>query len=121
MRRAPSLAPTPATAYLHTAAMVKAGVYVWSRGCSRLQQRGGAVAFGWQTRSVSPQWWGPPPDRPRHRAVWHDRPAYHPVGGADPGLLAISVPEVLAAVAQVLDVGVAGRRRPRAPAPTRTA
>lgn len=39
---------------------------------------------------VSPQRWGPPPDRPQHRALWH---------GPD-GLTTITVDEVLAAVAE---------------------
>ena len=65
------------------------------------------VASNYQTPSVvlfgpvSPVGWGPPPD-PRHRAIFHgdgrgDPHAEEP----DPALLRITVPEVLAAVAEV--------------------
>jgi ADP-heptose:LPS heptosyltransferase len=49
------------------------------------------VLFG----PVPPSWWGPPADRPQHRALYHGDAEGSP-------LLAIGVPEVLAAVAEVL-------------------
>ncbi|MFI5845218.1 glycosyltransferase family 9 protein [Catenuloplanes sp. NPDC051500] len=62
-----------------------------------------ATAFG--TPSVTlfgpqpPSRWGPPPDRPRHRVIWHGVRA-EPGDSSGPGvhqaLLAITVPEVLA-------------------------
>jgi ADP-heptose:LPS heptosyltransferase len=57
------------------------------------------VLFG----PVSPARWGPPPDRPQHRAIWHgerSEPGDRPEPGVHPALLAIDVAEVLAAVAQ---------------------
>jgi ADP-heptose:LPS heptosyltransferase len=59
--------------------------------------------------SMSPALWGPPANRPWHRALWHAGlahehagPAYEHAGrGPHPGLLAITVAEVLAAVRQV--------------------
>ena len=49
------------------------------------------VLFG----PVPPSWWGPPPDRPQHRALYHGDAEGSP-------LLAIGVAEVLAAVTEVL-------------------
>ncbi|GAA5183215.1 glycosyltransferase family 9 protein [Rugosimonospora acidiphila] len=51
------------------------------------------VLFG----PVPPSRWGPPANRPQHRALW--RPAAH-----GPALLEINVPEVLAAASEVLSV-----------------
>jgi ADP-heptose:LPS heptosyltransferase len=51
------------------------------------------VLFG----PVPPRLWGPPANRPQHRALWH--PTTH-----GPPLLEVTVPEVLAAVADVLAV-----------------
>lgn len=48
------------------------------------------VLFG----PVPPKWWGPPPDRPQHKALYH-----HDAEGSP--LLAVTVPEVLAAVSAV--------------------
>lgn len=64
------------------------------------------VLFG----PVPPKWWGPPANRPQHRALYH--------GDAQgPALLAIGVAEVLAAVTEVLSVKVpAVRPDPRAAA-----
>ncbi len=57
------------------------------------------VLFG----PVPPRRWGPPPDRPRHRAIWHGTRA-EPGDTLDPGvhpaLLRVSVGEVLAAAAE---------------------
>jgi ADP-heptose:LPS heptosyltransferase len=56
------------------------------------------VLFG----PVSPATWGPPPDRPWHRALWRPRPAGRPGGpDAHPALLAIGVAEVMAAAGEV--------------------
>jgi ADP-heptose:LPS heptosyltransferase len=58
---------------------------------------------------VPPQRWGPPADRPYHRAIWHgnraergDDPSPHP----HPALLAISTDEVLAACTRVTSTPV---------------
>jgi ADP-heptose:LPS heptosyltransferase len=63
------------------------------------------VLFG----PVSPQRWGPPPDRPWHRAIWHgtrsergDLP-----GPVHPALLAAGVDEVLAAADDVCHAATA--------------
>ncbi|MFI7607218.1 glycosyltransferase family 9 protein [Micromonospora sp. NPDC049366] len=61
------------------------------------------VLFG----PVSPARWGPPPDRPRHRALWagqRDWPRWDGVG-THPTLAALGVDEVCAAVAEVERVG----------------
>jgi ADP-heptose:LPS heptosyltransferase len=60
------------------------------------------VLFG----PVPPSLWGPPVNRPQHRALWH-------ATTHGPALLEIGVPEVLAAVADVLTV------RPDRPAAVR--
>lgn len=55
------------------------------------------VLFG----PVSPARWGPPPNRPWHRALWAGR-AGDPHGAAvDPGLLSIEVEDVLDALADL--------------------
>lgn len=57
------------------------------------------VLFG----PVPPALWGPPPDRPRHRVLWVgevDWPRWDGVG-SHPTLAALSLDEVLAAVAEV--------------------
>jgi ADP-heptose:LPS heptosyltransferase len=54
------------------------------------------VLFG----PVPPRRWGPPPDRPRHRAIWHGTRAERgdTLGpGVHPALLKVTVDEVLAA------------------------
>ncbi|PZF83968.1 glycosyl transferase, partial [Micromonospora deserti] len=51
----------------------------------------------------SPTRWGPPPDRPWHRALWageRDWPRWNGVG-THPALAAVGVDEVLAAVDEV--------------------
>jgi ADP-heptose:LPS heptosyltransferase len=61
------------------------------------------VLFG----PVSPTRWGPPPDRPCHRAIWYghrSEPGDRPEPGVHPALLAIDVAEVLTA-AGVVDAG----------------
>ncbi|BCJ49485.1 glycosyl transferase [Actinoplanes sp. NBRC 14428] len=58
------------------------------------------VLFG----PVPPRRWGPPPDRPYHRAIWHGTRAERgdlPGPGVHPALLAAGVDEVLAATAEV--------------------
>ncbi|MHA7959250.1 glycosyltransferase family 9 protein [Streptomyces sp. L500] len=55
---------------------------------------------------VAPALWGPPPS-PRHAALWHPGPPGDPHGDVpDPLLLRVGVPEVLAAVREV--IGAAG-------------
>jgi ADP-heptose:LPS heptosyltransferase len=57
------------------------------------------VLFG----PVPPRRWGPPPDRPYHRAIWHGTRADRgdaPGPGVHPALLRIGVGEVLAAAEQ---------------------
>jgi ADP-heptose:LPS heptosyltransferase len=58
------------------------------------------VLFG----PVPPKWWGPPADRPWHRALYHADAEGSP-------LLAVGVPEVLAAVGDVLEAAVRPDRR----------
>jgi ADP-heptose:LPS heptosyltransferase len=76
-----------------------------------------ATAFG--TPSVvlfgptPPALWGPPADRPQHRALWAGRVGDNFADRPDPGLLQITVEQVLAAAG-------AGRA-PRTPAPGTTA
>ena len=45
-----------------------------------------------------PAEWGPPPDRPQHRVVWAGRTGDPHGDRPDPGLLSITVPEVLDAL-----------------------
>ncbi|UGT60946.1 glycosyltransferase family 9 protein [Nocardia asteroides] len=63
----------------------------------------GHLATAYGTRSVlifgpnPPAWWGPPPDRPQHTALWSGEIA-DPHGPAPtPGLLAITIDDVLTA------------------------
>ncbi len=66
-------------------------------------RRPSVVLFG----PVSPTLWGPPP-RPQHVALWHGDGAGDPWGTTlDPALGRISVPEVVAAVDDVLEVSAA--------------
>jgi ADP-heptose:LPS heptosyltransferase len=64
---------------------------------------------------VAPGLWGPPPDRPRHRALWHgavagDAPGDAAYGSAPhPALLRITEAEVLAAAALALRSAGVGR------------
>jgi ADP-heptose:LPS heptosyltransferase len=52
------------------------------------------VLFG----PTPPAEWGPPPDRPRHRALWAGRRGDPHADTPDPGLLEIGVDQVLAAL-----------------------
>lgn len=52
------------------------------------------VLFG----PVSPELWGPPPDRPWHRALWAGRTGDPHGDRPDPGLLELRVPDVLDAL-----------------------
>lgn len=56
------------------------------------------VLFG----PTSPRHWGPPPDRPLHRALWAGRTGDPHAGSTDAGLLQIGVEDVQRAVAEVL-------------------
>ncbi|HEX5595992.1 MAG TPA: glycosyltransferase family 9 protein [Micromonosporaceae bacterium] len=64
---------------------------------------------------VSPRRWGPPPDRPWHRVLWHERLAWldetPPVDGdlLHPALAAIDVEAVLDAVVEAERQGRVGR------------
>jgi ADP-heptose:LPS heptosyltransferase len=70
------------------------------------------LATAYRTPSVvlfgptPPAEWGPPPDRPRHRALWAGRRGDPHASEPDAGLLAIAVEDVLAA----LNGDRAGRR-----------
>ncbi len=55
------------------------------------------VLFG----PCSPAHWGPPADREWHRAIWKGRSGDPHAATPDPGLLAITVDEVLEALAEV--------------------
>lgn len=52
------------------------------------------VLFG----PTTPARWGPPPDRPWHRVLWHGHTGDPHAATPDPGLLAITVPHVTAAL-----------------------
>jgi hypothetical protein len=60
------------------------------------------VLFG----PVAPAWWGPPPGRDQHVALWRevdrDRPADPHADHLDPALALISVEDVLAAARSIL-------------------
>lgn len=60
-------------------------------------RRPSVVLFG----PVSPAAWGPPPDRPWHRALWTGSPGPRWSDRPDPGLLRIQVDDVLAALASL--------------------
>ncbi|WP_024800581.1 glycosyltransferase family 9 protein [Nocardia sp. BMG51109] len=70
-----------------------------------------ATAFG--TPSVlafgpnPPSWWGPPPSRPRHRALWAGRLGDPHADTVDPGLLLITSEAVIEAVDRRLDPAAA--------------
>ncbi len=68
------------------------------------------VLFG----PVPPSWWGPPADRPQHRALYHGDAEGSP-------LLAIEVAEVLAAAAEVLAVAEDAAPTPSPATPGRPA
>ncbi|HVL99660.1 MAG TPA: glycosyltransferase family 9 protein [Egibacteraceae bacterium] len=55
------------------------------------------VLFG----PVPPSEWGPPGDRPQHRALWARRRGDPHASHPDPGLLAVSVHDVVAALAEL--------------------
>jgi ADP-heptose:LPS heptosyltransferase len=55
------------------------------------------VLFG----PTPPHLWGPPPDRPHHRALWKGSTGDPHADRPDPGLLAITVDDVLEAVGDV--------------------
>jgi ADP-heptose:LPS heptosyltransferase len=57
-------------------------------------RRPSVILFG----PVSPAQWGPPPDRPEHVALWAGRPGDPHGQEADPGLLEISVDDVVRAL-----------------------
>ncbi|HKG38066.1 MAG TPA: glycosyltransferase family 9 protein [Conexibacter sp.] len=55
------------------------------------------VLFG----PTSPAAWGPPPDRPWHRALWRGRTGDPHASSPDPGLLELTPADVLAALADL--------------------
>ncbi|TDB71456.1 glycosyltransferase family 9 protein [Micromonospora sp. KC723] len=76
----------------------------------------GHLATGYATPSVllfgpvPPAWWGPPPDRPWHQALWVG-PREPARAGVHPALAELDVPAVLAAVARVERATAARPRR----------
>ncbi|MFH9613536.1 glycosyltransferase family 9 protein [Streptomyces pratensis] len=61
---------------------------------------------------VAPRLWGPPPDDPRHTALWYPGPPGDPHGTvADPSLLRIGAGEVIASLLGHLRPGSATGRR----------
>jgi ADP-heptose:LPS heptosyltransferase len=72
------------------------------------------LATAFRTPSVvlfgpcAPAEWGPPSDRPWHRALWKGHHGDPHEWRRDPGLMAIGVDEVLAALASLDQVGDAG-------------
>jgi ADP-heptose:LPS heptosyltransferase len=74
----------------------------------------GHLATGYGVPSVvlfgpnPPHWWGPPPARPRHRALWHGpvrRTLVPEPSALHPSLARITVDEVLCAAGEVLRAG----------------
>lgn len=61
------------------------------------------VIFG----PMAPSLWGPPPDRPWHVALWTGRRGSPFAEEPDPGLLEITVPDVLAGARQALEAAAA--------------
>jgi ADP-heptose:LPS heptosyltransferase len=59
------------------------------------------VLFG----PTSPALWGPPPDRPWHRALWAGKTGDPHAGSPDPGLLELHVSDVTAALADLPGAG----------------
>jgi ADP-heptose:LPS heptosyltransferase len=55
---------------------------------------------------VSPRLWGPPADRPRHRALWAGREGDPHADHPDPGLLRLGVPDVVEALASLPEPAV---------------
>ena len=66
--------------------------------------RPSVVLFG----PVPPALWGPPPDRPRHVALWAGRTGDPHALRVDPGLMQIQVDDVLAAIRLLPEVPAAG-------------
>jgi len=72
------------------------------------------VLFG----PVSPQRWGPPPERAQHVALWAGRTGDAFARTPDPGLLELTVDDAVGAAASLLPAGpfpAARRRPPRTP------
>jgi ADP-heptose:LPS heptosyltransferase len=88
------------TGLLELAALVAAAgrVVCGDTGVSHL-----ATALGTPSVTLfgptSPARWGPPPDRPRHRALWAGRSGDPHSDSPDPGLLELRVRDVMAALA----------------------
>jgi hypothetical protein len=55
---------------------------------------------------VSPRLWGPPADRPRHRALWAGREGDPHADRPDPGLLRLGTPDVVDALASLPEPAV---------------
>jgi ADP-heptose:LPS heptosyltransferase len=68
------------------------------------------VLFG----PTSPALWGPPPGRPRHRAIWHGGSGDPHAALPDSGLLEITVEEVLAELEALEETTSEPRRREEA-------
>lgn len=71
-------------------------------------RRPSVLLFG----STAPALWGPPPERSWHRVIWRGRESRAHADRLDPGLLAITVEEVLAEIAALSGArpGLAARR-----------
>ena len=72
--------------------------------------RPSVILFG----PVSPHLWGPPTDRPQHIALWADRPGDPHGRTVDPGLLEITVNDVVSAIGRI-------NRQPQTPKSASTA
>ena len=88
------------TSLLESAAVIAAAARVCSNdtGVAHLATAFGTpsvVLFG----PVPPSEWGPPPDRPHHRALWAGRRGDPHASTVDPGLLHITVDDVVGALA----------------------
>ena len=67
-------------------------------------QRPAVTLFG----PVPPAWWGPPPGNPQHRTIWRGRLGDNYGSVPDPGLLDISVDDVIAGIEQLCGAGFGG-------------
>ena len=95
----PSAVLAGRTSVLELAAIVAAAgqVVCGDTGLAHLATalgRPSVVLFG----PVSPHLWGPPPDRPQHIAIWAGRSGDPHAATVDPGLLEISVSDVIDAL-----------------------
>jgi hypothetical protein len=107
----PSAVLAGSTTALDLAAVVAAAgrVVCGDTGVAHLAtalRRPSVVLFG----PVPPSAWGPPPDRPWHVALWAGRTGDPHGRSVDPGLLRIGVPDVVAALAGLVEPAPGVRR-----------